>query len=99
MSNITRTILLLVGALAVLCLWRETAHLSAQDKAAPPKTVWEYKVSAETDEATLNKLGAEGWELCGTTQKIATKPVFDGGSTTWSNVNSTQELIFKRGKR
>lgn len=36
----------------------------AQDKRpALPVVRWEYKVLDKPDEATLNKIGADGWEL------------------------------------
>jgi hypothetical protein len=67
----------LVGAATGCFLILFVASLSrgpvaAQEKPAPPLQKWEYKVvnvapvAVSQTEASLNKLGSEGWELCAT---------------------------------
>lgn len=32
--------------------------------------MWEYKIEQDCDETTLNKLGAQGWELVAVVQSV-----------------------------
>jgi hypothetical protein len=80
------------------------AQAPAQDKTAPAGKAsaaaalkWEYKiVFGGSDEAELDKLGEEGWELVATASRVS------GGGTrngTGGGVHSTVQFIFKRPKR
>jgi Domain of unknown function (DUF4177) len=62
-----------VALLLVLCgAWFSRGLVAAQEKPAQPLQKWEYKLvkvaptAVSEMEASLNKLGAEGWELCAT---------------------------------
>ena len=80
------------------------AQAPAQDKVAPTGKAsaatalkWEYKiVFGGSDEAELDKLGEDGWELVATASRVS------GGGTkngTGGGVHSTVQFIFKRPKR
>jgi hypothetical protein len=64
------------AAMAVVLIlsvaWFARGAVAAQDKPAAPVQKWEYKLvkvlptAVSESEASLNKLGSEGWELCAT---------------------------------
>ena len=69
-----------VFAVLLMLLWGgAAAQEKAKEKAAVPKTTWEYKkVSAGTlnAEASLNDLGREGWELVAVASEGKTAHVY-----------------------
>jgi hypothetical protein len=81
----------LVFILSIAWFAREPA--SAQKKPAQNLQKWAYKVKTvsalalDHEEASLNKLGSEGWELCATERNSATA------------AKGVTFIIFKRPKR
>ena len=81
----------LVGGFFVLFF--QVATTQAQEK-KPKEIRWEYKVVSKTlletslrgDEAEFNRLGGEGWEMCGTVSPTSGRPIL------------TITYIFKRVK-
>jgi hypothetical protein len=82
------------GAALVLVAWFSRDPASGQEKPAPAAAKWEYKVVTKLtalgppEEAELNRLGDEGWELtaaAGTASKGERLPAVS--------------FIFKRPKR
>jgi hypothetical protein len=83
----------LATALVSFLAWSMLAPAAAQDnKALQPTQKWEYKVINVTGvaipamEEVLNRVGAEGWELCTTPQPDRT-------------ARGTDVVIFKRPRR
>ena len=73
-----------VVVIAVVSTRWDTA--SAQEKKAPAKLAWEYKVvakdvddmaprNASKDQAEFNKMGNDGWEYCETVGPVTNKGV------------------------
>lgn len=55
--------LLMIACLAGWTGYAQKQSAAPQQSAAPPRTVWEYKIVSESDKLSLNDLGAQGWEL------------------------------------
>ncbi|MFO0958654.1 MAG: hypothetical protein U0800_14690 [Isosphaeraceae bacterium] len=78
---------ILVAALIGVAGSRAPQAASGQVANLPPQ--WEYHVSVQSNPRTpqeLNRLGAEGWELCTVTSPLP-------------NEQQTYTLLFKRPKR
>jgi hypothetical protein len=62
----------MVGVLVLTVAWSLREAAVGQERRAQPLQGWEYKVvdvaplAVNQTEATFNRLGSEGWELCAT---------------------------------
>lgn len=87
-------------AIGTCWVWATSTALDNEKARAQPGIVgWEYKVVAEPwgeqeTQKALNELGAEGWELAGTTTHVSSS--FNGSR---EQVGSTTRLLLKRPKQ
>ncbi len=84
-NTIRKSTLTVVIGITVLIGWRAYSPARAQDQ-RDAATTWEYTVTGSARVNDLNKLGSDGWELCG------------GYFSTFKGTGKS-ELIFKRRKR
>jgi hypothetical protein len=90
-SHVLGASIALVFILSMAWFTREPAN--AQKKPAQNLPKWEYKVKTvsalnlDHEEASLNKLGSEGWELCATERNSLT------------GAKGVTFIIFKRPRR
>lgn len=83
--NVVIALLLLLAIITGL-----QAVKAYQQPRLPPVTKWEYKIGSEPDatlEATIKKLGAEGWEM------VFARRVVD---SLGANAKGQYEMIFRR---
>jgi hypothetical protein len=69
MPNQTRNLVIvaLIAALVAVTCWKQSSGQG--EPAKPAAVIWEYKVvdssyKTANDQELLNKLGAEGWDVC-----------------------------------
>ncbi len=80
-----RLAFVLVCAVLTVAVWFGMNAGSPAADEAPPVQKWEYTLRERIDAMRMNKLGAEGWEMCGAY-----------GLFVATDVPATERYIFKR---
>ena len=96
-------VLAVVALLAIGLVLFPRQSGGAQEKVHGQAVKWEYKVTpypSKDAEKTLNALGEDGWELCGTTSSVSGKiAVILNGSGGAGSISTEVALVLKRPKR